>query len=525
MATSQRSDQPLTLGTAGHIDHGKTALIDALTGKNTDRLPEERSRGISIELGFAPLALPSGRALSVVDVPGHERFVRTMVAGASGIDMFLLCVAADDGVMPQTREHLAVLRQLGVRDGVVAVTKSDIGEPELVTEEVMELLPGVEAVRVSALRRTGLDELLAALDRAAADLTGRAGADGPPRLHLDRSFTLRGIGTVVTGTLWSGSVGQGDSVRVLPRGLTARVRSVQVHDQPVERAQAGQRVALNLVGVGWRELGRGDVVSSPDADLAPTYLIDAALSLEPGVRPLERGTRVHIHHGTREAPARVVPLDETGYAQLRLEAPLVPLPGDRLIVRQLAPPDTIGGGVVIDAHPRKHGGSPELAERLRALERGEELPAEPPAPEPEHEPEQPPLDQAALQIASLLRSDGTQPRTDNELADAAGLSSAEAGERLRRLAAAGQAVRVARNLHFHPEPLAELEARVIALCERDGSATIASVRDELGTSRKYAQALLEHLDGQKVTRRVGDAHTLRRASAGTSRPAGGNRAG
>jgi selenocysteine-specific elongation factor len=504
MATSQRRDQPLTLGTAGHIDHGKTALIDALTGKNTDRLPEERSRGISIELGYAPLELPSGRRVSVVDVPGHERFVRTMVAGASGVDMFLLCVAADDGVMPQTREHLAVLRQLGVSAGVVAVTKADIGEPELVTEEVRELLPGVPAVQVSALQRTGLHELLAALDRVAEDVSSRASADGPARLHLDRSFTLRGIGTVVTGTLWSGSIGRGDSVRVLPRGLSARVRSVQVHDQPVERAAAGQRVALNLVGVGWRDLGRGDVVTSPDAGLAATYLIDAALSLEPGAKPLKR---VHIHHGTREAPARVVPLG-SDYAQLRLEAPLVPLAGDHLIIRQLAPPDTVGGGVVIDAHPRKHGASPEVVERLRAIERGEAPPVEERVVEPPPE-ELPPLDEAALQIASLLRSDGREPRTDNELADAVGLPGAEVADRLRRLETAGQAVRVGRNLHFHPEPLAELEARVIAICEREGSATIASVRDELGTSRKYAQALLEHLDGAKVTRRIGDAHKLR----------------
>src|SRR5204862_6767104 len=200
--------------------------------------------------------------------------------------------------------------------------------------------------------------------------------------------------------LWSGSIGPGDTVRVLPRGLSARVRSVQVHDQPVERAGAGQRVALNLVGVGWRELGRGDVVTSPDADLAPTYLIDAALSLEPDARPLERGTRVHIHHGTREAPARVVPLGDPGYAQLRLESPLVPLPGDRLIVRQLAPPDTVGGGVVIDAHPRKHRAAQAVVERLRALERGEEPPAAEAAPEPQREPEPPPLDEIALQIAS-----------------------------------------------------------------------------------------------------------------------------
>jgi selenocysteine-specific elongation factor len=227
---------------------------------------------------------------------------------------------------------------------------------------------------------------------------------------------------------------------------------------------------------------------------------------------------VHVHHGTREAPARVSPLEgeelvagATAFAQLRLEAPLVPVADDRVILRQLAPPDTIGGGVVIDAHPRKHGPSEEVVERLKALERGEAPPAAAPEESAEsQEPEPPPLDEAALRIGALLRADGRRPRTDNELAEETGLSSAELGERLRRLVGAGQAVRVARNLHFHPEPLAELEARVIALCQRDGSATIASVRDALDTSRKYAQALLEHLDSEKITRRVGDEHVLRR---------------
>jgi len=520
---------PLTLGTAGHIDHGKTALIDVLTGKNTDRLPEERSRGISIELGYAELELPSGRRLSVVDVPGHERFVRTMVAGASGIDLYLLCVAADDGVMPQTREHLAVLRQLGVEAGVVAITKADLGEPELAAEEVSELVPGAEVVAVSSVRRTGIDELLTALERAAAGLPGRADGGGPACLHVDRSFTLKGIGTVVTGTLWSGSIGSGDEVTVLPRELRARVRSVQVHDRPVERAAAGQRVALNLAGVGWRELGRGDVVCGPGARLEPTYLLDVAATLEPGARPLRRGTRLHVHHGTREAPARVVPLEsdrlrpsERAYAQVRLESPLVAARGDRLILRQLAPPDTIGGGLVVDAKPRKHGARPEVVERLRALEWGEEPPPErparatsPPAREPARAAPPPPpepLDAGALKLAELLSSDGPEPRADGDLAEAAGLSPSEAADRLRRLVAAGKAVRVARNLHYAPKPLADLERKVVAICERDGSATISSVRDELGTSRRYAQAVLEHLDAQKVTRRQGDEHVLRRGA-------------
>ena len=510
---------PLTLGTAGHIDHGKTALIDALTGKNTDRLPEERSRGISIELGYAPLVLPSGRQLSVIDVPGHERFVRTMVAGASGIDVFLLCVAADDGVMPQTREHLAVLRQLGVSDGVIAITKADVGEPQLAAEEVAEHAPGVEIVAVSALRRTGLDELLGALERVAARLGGRAQRDDgrPTRLHVDRSFTLKGIGTVVTGTLWAGELAAGDAVTVLPRGVQARVRSVQVHDEGVERARAGQRVALNLVGPSWRELGRGDVVAHAGTTIEPTYLLDVAASLEAGAELLARGTRIHVHHGTREAPARVVPLEgaqlrgeQRSYAQLRLEAPLVAVEGDRLILRRLAPPDTIGGGIVIDPRPRKHGPDASVVERLAALERGdwvEPAPAADPAAE-SSEPES--LDDLALRLAALLRSDGVRPRNDADLAQAAGLAPADVSARFAQLSGAGQAVRVARNLHFHPEPLAQLEAQVVAICQRDGEATIAGVRDEIGLSRKYAQAVLEHLDAEKVTVRRGDAHVLRR---------------
>jgi selenocysteine-specific elongation factor len=492
---------PLTLGTAGHIDHGKTALIRALTGRDTDRLPEEHRRGISIELGYAPLVLPGGRQLSVVDVPGHERFVRTMVAGASGVDMFLLCVAADDGVMPQSREHMAVLRHLGVSDGVVAITKSDTGEPELAAVEAAELAPGAPVVPVSALRQTGLDELLAALESVAKRLPGRADGGGITRLHVDRSFTLRGIGTVVTGTLWAGSIAAGDIVRVLPRGLEARVRSVQVHDQPVERAPAGQRVALNLGGVGWREVGRGDVVVTGDG-VRPGYLLDVALETEDGARPIERGTRLQVHHGTREAPARVVPLGD-GFAQLRLEAPLMAVEGDRVILRQVAPPDTIGGGVVVDAAPRKHGPSPEVVAALR----GEAVP-EAPTPPPDVEPEPAPLDDAALALAALLRADGTSPRSDAELAAAAGIDGS--ARTWRALEAAGEAVRVGKNLHFHPPALAQLEARLVAMIERDGQATIAGVRDELGTSRKYAQALLEHLDRTKVTLRRSDAHVMRR---------------
>jgi selenocysteine-specific elongation factor len=529
---------PLTLGTAGHIDHGKTALIRALTGRDTDRLPEERERGISIELGYAPLVLPGGRRLSVVDVPGHERFVRTMVAGATGIDLFILCVAADDGVMPQTREHLAVLRHLGVEHGVVAITKADLMDPAPAAAEVAELLPGIEALPVSALAGEGLTELLAALDRVVAGLPGRAASGGPARLHVDRSFTLTGIGTVVTGTLWSGSLAPGDRVALLPSGREARVRSVEVHDTPVERAEAGQRVALALAGIGWREVSRGDVVCSLDADLEPTYLVDALIELEPGVRPLHRGTRVHVHHGTREAAARVAPLgpvrtdsDEPkattqlqagspAFLQLRLEAPLVPARDDRLVLRQLAPPDTIGGGQVIDPQPRRHGARPDVLNRLQALHRGEAV-SEPAAPPTEEAAaggvatkSTAVLDEAALRLAELLRTDGATPRADGDLAAAVGLDPAEVAAHMRTLEEAGRAVRVGRNLHFDPDVLDQLIAQVVDICKREGSASLAGIRDELGTSRRYAQALLEHLDAEKVTIRRGDVHVLRNRSLG-----------
>jgi selenocysteine-specific elongation factor len=505
------TDLPLTLGTAGHIDHGKTALVRALTGKDTDRLPEEHKRGISIELGYAQLRLPSGRNLSVVDVPGHERFVRTMVAGATGIDFFLLCVAADDGVMPQTREHMAVLRQLGVDSGVVAVTKSDVADPAAAMDEAAELAPGAEAVAVSALRGDGLDDLLAALDRAAAATPSRGGTDGAQaRLHVDRSFMLKGIGTVVTGTLWSGSLAAGDHVQILPAGKRVRIRSVQVHDQQVERAAAGQRVALNLAGVPRESVARGDVLVS-GLDVEPAYIVDARLEFEPDAEALAPGARIHVHHGTRESPGRVYPLGD-GYAQLRLENPIVAERGDRVILRRLAPPDTIGGGVIVEAPARRHSARAEVVDRLRAVEAGKAAPDAAPAPPPREiaEPAMAPaLDAPALALAELLKADGERPRGDAELAAAAGADAAPAFAALER---AGRAVRVAKSLHFAPAALDALVARVVAVCARDGSATIAGVRDELGTSRKYAQAILEHLDATKVTIRRGDEHYLRNSA-------------
>jgi selenocysteine-specific elongation factor len=499
---------PLTLGTAGHIDHGKTALIRTLTGVDTDRLPEERARGISIELGYARLELPSGRSLSVIDVPGHERFVRTMVAGASGIDLYLMTVAANDGVMPQTREHAAVLHALGIAAGVVAVTKSDLADPELAMLEASELLPGAELVAVSARTGQGLEALRAVLDRVATELRGRATSGGPARLHIDRVFTIRGAGTVVTGTLWSGSVGAGDELVLLPSGLRVRVRGVQVHDAPVERAAAGQRVAVNLTGLAVADVGRGDVLAATDSSIGPTYLLDAQLEFAPGTEEPEHGTRVQVHHGTRETPARLAWLGGP-FWQLRLEQPLIALRDDRVVVRQIAPPDTLGGGTVLDAHPKKHGPSRDLLVRLEALARGEQPDPDGPtgservltrAARPGGPPGPNPLGERALALEQRLKQSGFEPPSDSEL-DADDLAA---------LRAHGKAIRVSKTLHYHPDAIAQVRERVLGLAERHGGAvTLAQLRDELGTSRKFAQALLEHLDAERVTIRRGEAHHVR----------------
>ena len=345
---------PLTVGTAGHIDHGKTWLVRALTGKDTDRLPEEKERGISIDLGYAPLDLPDGTRLSLIDVPGHERFIRNMVAGASGIDLFLLVIDASEGARPQTHEHLAILRLLGIENGVVAVTKSDAADPEtleLVVAEARELVPGVPVIPVSAKAGEGLDELRAALATAAGGLEHQA-LLGATRLYVDRAFTLRGIGTVVTGTLWAGSVGEGDELRAEPAGIDVRVRSVQVHDEPVARAEAGQRVALALPGIERTALHRGDALAEPRA-YPVSYRLDVELA---ELEPIGDRVRVHVHHGTTETPARVVRVGEQ-FAQLRLASPVVAARNDRFVLRDGT---TLGGGRVLDPAPPRAPDSARL---------------------------------------------------------------------------------------------------------------------------------------------------------------------
>jgi selenocysteine-specific elongation factor len=307
---------PVVIGTAGHIDHGKTALVRRLTGIDTDRLKEERERGISIDLGFAHLALPSGRGVAIIDVPGHERFVKNMLAGATGIDVVILVVAADEGVMPQTREHFAIVELLDVRRGVVALTKSDLVSPELLAaarEEITSLLQrtplaGAPIVPVSSVTGAGVPELLSALDRAVASLPERD-ASGPPRLPVDRVFSIDGIGTVVTGTLWSGSIRAGDALELLPSGVPVRVRQVEVHDQPTPEAVAGQRTAVALHGVSRQDVARGAWLVAPDRFRAGQVLDVRLRHLPSADRELEDRVRVRVHLGASEALARVVLLE------------------------------------------------------------------------------------------------------------------------------------------------------------------------------------------------------------------------
>ena len=350
---------PLVLGTAGHVDHGKTALVLALTGRDTDRLPEEKARGISIALGFAPLELDADRAVSLVDVPGHERFVRHMVAGASGVDGYLLCVAADDGVMPQTVEHMAVLRLLGVTQGVVAVTKCDLSDPELAIQEVRELVgDGPEIVPVSSVTGAGIADLRAALTRLATRL-GRRTAWGRPRLFVDRVFSVAGAGTVVTGTLWGGEIAVGDRVRIVPGVASARVRGVQAHDRPVDVA-AGGRVALNLAGVERDDAPRGSCVVRAGDGWEPTTLLDVELTwLAEAGGPVRSRRRLQAFLGTAEVGATCVLLGanelipgELGYAQLRLDVAVPAVAGDRLVLRS-AERRTVGGARVVDPAPAR----------------------------------------------------------------------------------------------------------------------------------------------------------------------------
>src|SRR2546428_1842579 len=375
----------LVVGTAGHIDHGKSALVRALTGTDLDRLEEEKRRGITIDLGFAHLDLAEGVKVGFIDVPGHERFVKNMLAGVGGIDLVLLVIAADESVKPQTREHFDICRLLGIEKGVVVLTKSDLVERDildLVKLEVQDFvkgsfLEGAPIVAVSSKTGEGLETLKAELGRLARELAARS-EESHFRLPIDRVFVMKGFGVVVTGTMIAGKIEKEAEVEIFPLGRRVRVRGIEVHNAPAEVAVAGQRTALSLGGVEARELARGMVLAPPDLFQAAPRL-DCALTLLPSSRPLKNRARVHFQCGAAEALAEVVLLElkelkpgQRAYAQLRLADPCLYLPGDRFIIRQFSPVTTIGGGVVLENEPSRHrAGDASVGAALRIMEQGD----------------------------------------------------------------------------------------------------------------------------------------------------------
>jgi selenocysteine-specific elongation factor len=619
-----------TIGTAGHVDHGKSALVRALTGIDPDRLREEKERGLTIDLGFAWFTLPGGEEVSIVDVPGHERFIKNMLAGVGGIDLALLVIAADEGVMPQTREHLAIIDLLGIANGVVAVTKSDLVEVDfldLVKAEAEEVIAGTTiegapVVACSAVTRGGLEELTATLERELAKTPARRDS-ARPRLPIDRAFTMSGFGTVVTGTLSDGSLKVGDEVEVVPGGPRSRVRGLQTHGRKVEVAAPGRRTAVNLTGLAVEQLERGMVVTKPGW-LKPVTAVDVRLrAVRYTGRAIRHNLSLTFHTGSAEVEGKLLLLDrdvlppgEEGWAQIRLSAPVAALKGDRFVVRD--PNDTLGGGIIVDLNPRRHRRKhgPTIA-TLEVLEKGspEEMvlvalqrlePAEAQAVVRESVLD---AEKARAAIEELLSSgevvalpgagltgvpllysvEGLRALTSRlretltayhkqsplrggmareELRNRLGLAqrafeqllaywegvdeAKEAGsavaltaheprptsaqeararayvealraspfsppadasldeELLAYLEARGETVRVADGVAFASEAYEEMVELVSAHIREQGSVTLAQVRDMLGTSRKYAQALLEHMDAERITRRVGDERVLRR---------------
>jgi selenocysteine-specific elongation factor len=621
----------VVFGTAGHVDHGKSTLVHALTGIDPDRLAEEKARSMTIDLGFAWLTLPSGRTASIVDVPGHERFIKNMLAGAGGIDAALLVIAADEGVMPQTAEHLAILDLLGIEHGLVAITKIDTVDAdwlELVQAEIAERLAGSPFARapvllVSARTGAGLAELRAAMDRLADQLPVRVGGH-QPRLPVDRVFTVAGFGTVVTGTLGGGELSIGQELRLFPGHRLVRVRGLQRHGQPVERAGAGSRVAINLAGVTVEQVRRGDVLA-PAALLTPSLRLDARVHLL-GTADwrLDQNSEVEFFTGAAELPARLTLLDrdvldpgDDGWAQLRFREPVAVLKGDRFVLRRPSPSETIGGGEIIDPAPPRHkrfqsdvlsalsrlaSGSPTDMLGTAIATKPLALPIEPTGtvagltvlqvetalaelltsgevvfigagPSAERSSgyvvtaahRQRMLDAALSAIAAYhhryplrrgmpVQALRGQLDANPMLADAA-IQSFDAGgsivaeqtfvrlpsfqvsftttqqaavdaflaafadqpylppspatfgldeELLAALEQLGQIVRVSSDVVLSPVILARMTDWTLATIDAAGAVSLAQLRDHFRTNRKVAQAVLEYLDRQRITRRIGD---------------------
>ena len=493
-------DAPIrVVGTAGHVDHGKSSLIRALTGIDPDRLREERERGMTIDLGFAWLTLPGGADVGIVDVPGHQDFIRNMLAGVGGIDAVVLVVAADEGVMPQTREHLAILELLGIERGVIALSKRDLVDDEwagLVRAEVRTALAGTPLagapiVDVSATTRRGLDELLASLEAVLGAAPPRRDL-ARPRLPIDRAFTMTGFGTVVTGTLVDGSLGTGDQIELAPRGLRGRIRGLQTHRRTIETATPGSRVAANLSGIDKDAVARGMVLAHPGT-LAPTSVIGVRLSILRGVSgPLEQDDMVRVHVGTAEAIARVSVLEGsaidpggTAWAQLRLATPVTVMVGDRLVIRRPSPSETLGGGSVADTSGDR---SRTRADAVAALERRT-------APSP----------------ADRLLASFDIPRTPAEAGERSGLDASARDAAYAALLESGRAVAFADAAVSKDtfEALATRVERTVALTHRKAPLRAGASREEVRSAIDLAPKRFAAL----VARLVADGRVAERGSA------------
>ena len=488
------------IGTAGHVDHGKTCLIKALTGIDTDRLKEEKKRGITIELGFAYLDLENGQRVGIVDVPGHEKFVRNMLAGAGGMDLCMLVVAADEGIMPQTVEHLDILSILGIKNGVIVITKTDLVEPdfaELVAEDVKELVQGTflenaPIVPVSVYQEQGLEQLKKVLQEQCNALTER-GEAGHFRLPIDRVFSLKGFGTIVTGTLMEGKLKKDQNIVLYPENVPVKVRSLQVHSKDADAAYAGQRVAVNVPDRKKEEILRGDVLATSDS-LYPTMMADVKLEvLKHTERTIKHGSRVHIYHGTRELLGKVslmnreeVKAGESCYAQLRLEETTVLRKGDHFVLRFYSPVETIGGGVVLDACPKKHRKNDKKAYKAFEIK--------------EHGTE------AERVELSFLEHQG-RFYTLKQLVNKCGLDKNQTRNIVKKLAEAGALILLYDEVYIHQEELKLYEKRAAAFLDKfhkefplkEGMG-IEEARNklELGGNPKITDAVLEVLKQNKV---------------------------
>lgn len=449
----------IIIGTAGHVDHGKTALIKALTGIETDRIKEEKKRGITIELGFAYLDLPDGEKAGIIDVPGHEKFVKNMLAGAGGIDLALLVVAADEGFMPQTREHLGILSLLNISEGIIVVTKKDMVDEdwlEIVCDEIRQEVQGTflenaQIIPVSSYTGEGIEQLRQAIFTMIDQKTQIKNLDVPFRIPVDRIFSVEGFGTVITGTLIEGTMKVGDPVTVYPSRIESRIRNLQVHSQDVQEAYAGQRVAVNLAGLKKTDLNKGDVIAVPDS-MHTTMMIDIHLTvLKDCDREIRNATRLHLYHGARDILCKIVLLDrdsvgagESCYAQLRLEEEIAVKTGDRFVLRFYSPVETIGGGVILDSNPFKHKrNDAAVLESLKLKEGGSDR----------------------EKISAALRDYSARFETLDFLQIQTGIPKEQFDQQINKLIKDKVAFRVSNNVVIHTDYLNRLKDSAVKLLE------------------------------------------------------------